>query len=603
MMLSFNIFGVLLFLCTLCLLSLITKATPNYMSIWCTNTTTYTPNSTYQSNLNTLFSSLSSNALPVNGFDYSKSGSSAPDIAYGLYLCRGDVSTAVCQDCVVTATQEVVQRCPKSKNVTILYDECMLLYSNQSLSFSNVVNPSDGLILRNIQNVTDTNRLREILREVMDYIVTRASNDQSGKKFATREANFSSFQTVYALAQCTPDLTVLNCKTCLGDAISSLPSCCDGTLGARILFPSCIVRYEFYPFYNIVATATTTSPPPSLVLPPTPPSPTSIPGRKGRKGKIISIGICVSAFIVIGLLGCCIHYQRTKARTNKEENKIFLEVQSLNLAGGRFNNDYNNGNLPGENHVKLQDFPSIKLDLIHAATKHFSTENKLGQGGFGPVYKGILPDGKEIAVKRLSRTSGQGLQEFKNEVTLIARLQHRNLVRLLGCCLEGNESLLIYEYMPNKSLDVFLFDSTKGAELDWKRRILIINGIARGILYLHEDSRLRIIHRDLKASNVLLDHEMNPKISDFGMARIFGGNQSEANTNRVVGTYGYMSPEYAMEGLFSVKSDVFSFGVLLLEIISGKRNGGFYLSEHGYSLLTFVSSKISLFLKGKKKDS
>ncbi|GMP75323.1 hypothetical protein CsSME_00032459 [Camellia sinensis var. sinensis] len=167
MMLSFNIFGVLLFLCTLCLLSLITKATPNYMSIWCTNTTTYTPNSTYQSNLNTLFSSLSSNALPVNGFDYSKSGSSAPDIAYGLYLCRGDVSTAVCQDCVVTATQEVVQRCPKSKNVTILYDECMLLYSNQSLSFSNVVNPSDGLILRNIQNVTDTNRLREILRECM----------------------------------------------------------------------------------------------------------------------------------------------------------------------------------------------------------------------------------------------------------------------------------------------------------------------------------------------------------------------------------------------------------------------------------------------------
>ncbi|GMP75330.1 hypothetical protein CsSME_00032464 [Camellia sinensis var. sinensis] len=270
-------------------------------------------------------------------------------------------------------------------------------------------------------------------------------------------------------------------------------------------------------------------------------------------------------------------------------NSLFhAEIQSQDLAEGRFDGDYKSGNLQGEKHVKLQDFPSIKLDLIYAATKHFSEENKLGQGGFGPVYKGILPDGKEIAVKRLSRASGQGLQEFKNEVTLIARLQHRNLVRLLCCCLEGNESLLIYEYMPYKSLDVFIFDSTKGAELDWKRRILVINGIARGILYLHEDSRLRIIHRDLKASNVLLDHEMNPKISDFGMARIFGGNQSEANTNRVVGTYGYMSPEYAMERLFSVKSDVFSFGVLLLEIISGKRNGGFYLSEHGYSLLNFA---------------
>ncbi|XP_057986337.1 G-type lectin S-receptor-like serine/threonine-protein kinase B120 isoform X2 [Hevea brasiliensis] len=230
--------------------------------------------------------------------------------------------------------------------------------------------------------------------------------------------------------------------------------------------------------------------------------------------------------------------------------------------------------------VNGPDLPLFNFKSVAEATNNFSEENKLGQGGFGHVYKGKLPGGEEIAVKRLSRISGQGLEEFKNEIILIAKLQHRNLVRLLGCCIQGEEKMLLYEYMPNKSLDFFLFDPAKQALLDWKKRFSIIEGIARGLLYLHRDSRLRIIHRDLKASNILLDEEMNPKISDFGMARIFGGNQNELNTNRVVGTYGYMSPEYAMEGLFSVKSDVYSFGVLLLEIVSGRRNTSFRLTDH-----------------------
>uniref|UniRef100_A0A0E0EVM9 Protein kinase domain-containing protein n=1 Tax=Oryza meridionalis TaxID=40149 RepID=A0A0E0EVM9_9ORYZ len=187
--------------------------------------------------------------------------------------------------------------------------------------------------------------------------------------------------------------------------------------------------------------------------------------------------------------------------------------------------------------------------------------------------QGHFPDGIEIAVKRLASHSGQGFIEFKNEVQLIAKLQHRNLVRLLGCCSHEEEKILVYEFLPNKSLDLFIF------------------GIAHGLLYLHKHSRLSVIHRDLKPSNILLDSEMNPKISDFGLARIFSSNNTEGNTTRrVIGTYGYMAPEYASVGLFSIKSDVFSFGVLFLEIISGKKNSGSHHSGDFINLLGFAWS-------------
>ncbi|CAN4123501.1 unnamed protein product [Withania somnifera] len=234
------------------------------------------------------------------------------------------------------------------------------------------------------------------------------------------------------------------------------------------------------------------------------------------------------------------------------------------------------------------DLPLFGFETISHATNNFSLNNKLGEGGFGSVYKGTLKDGQEIAVKRLSRYSAQGTDEFKNEVIFIAKLQHRNLVKLLGCCIQAEEKMLVYEYMPNNSLDWFLFDRVGSSLLDWPKCFHIINGIARGLLYLHQDSRLRIIHRDLKPSNVLLDTDMNPKISDFGMARSFRGKETGAMTTRVVGTYGYMSPEYAAEGKFSVKSDVFSFGVLVLEILSRKRNRGFLHPDHHHNLLGHV---------------
>ncbi|CAL2253726.1 unnamed protein product [Prunus armeniaca] len=240
--------------------------------------------------------------------------------------------------------------------------------------------------------------------------------------------------------------------------------------------------------------------------------------------------------------------------------------------------------------VMEHDLRVFSYASVMAATDNFSIQNKLGEGGFGPVYKGTLESGQEIAVKTLSRCSGQGTFEFKNELILISELQHTNLVRLFGFCIHKEERMLIYENMPNKSLDYLLFgtDPTRGLLLDWKARFGIIEGIAQGLLYLHKYSRLRVIHRDLKASNILLDENMNPKISDFGMARAFVHNELEANTDRIVGTLGYMSPEYAMEGIFSPKSDVYSFGVLMLEIICGRKNSSFYNDDHVISIVGYA---------------
>uniref|UniRef100_A0A0E0DBN8 Receptor-like serine/threonine-protein kinase n=1 Tax=Oryza meridionalis TaxID=40149 RepID=A0A0E0DBN8_9ORYZ len=337
-----------------------------------------------------------------------------------------------------------------------------------------------------------------------------------------------------------------------------------------------------------------------------------IPGSRGMyfdnlyannkmKSTVLKIVLPVAAGLLLILVGICLV---RKSRGNQPSKKVQSKYPFQHM---------NDSNEVGSENVELS---SVDLDSVLTATNNFSDYNLLGKGGFGKVYKGVLEGGIEVAVKRLSKGSGQGVEEFRNEVVLIAKLQHRNLVRLLGCCIHEDEKLLIYEYLPNRSLDAFLFgilmmsdnkfhstlileDANRKNTLDWPTRFKIIKGVARGLLYLHQDSRLTIIHRDLKTSNILLDTEMSPKISDFGMARIFGGNEQQANTTRVVGTYGYMSPEYALDGYFSVKSDTYSFGVILLEVVSGLKISSAHLKVDCSNLIAYAWS---LWKDGNARD-
>ncbi|KAL0694408.1 hypothetical protein Bca4012_061588 [Brassica carinata] len=294
---------------------------------------------------------------------------------------------------------------------------------------------------------------------------------------------------------------------------------------------------------------------------------------------VITIVGCAFLVVVIVLLALRKVAKRRGQKKNRNARLLFERMEALNS---------NESGAIAANQNKLKELPLFEYQVLAAATENFAVTNKLGEGGFGSVYKGKLREGQEIAVKRLSQTSGQGLEEFVNEVVVISKLQHRNLVRLLGFCIEGEERMLVYEFMPGNSLDACLSDPVKQRLLDWKTRFNIIDGICRGLMYLHRDSRLRIIHRDLKGSNILLDENLNPKISDFGLARIFRGNEDEASTLRVVGTYGYMAPEYALGGLFSEKSDVFSLGVILLEIVSRRRNSSFNNDEQNLSLSAYA---------------
>ncbi|KAK4711212.1 hypothetical protein R3W88_005725 [Solanum pinnatisectum] len=212
---------------------------------------------------------------------------------------------------------------------------------------------------------------------------------------------------------------------------------------------------------------------------------------------------------------------------------------------------------------------NFSFNELRLATSNFHQINKIGRGGFGTVYKGTLKQGKEIAVKTLAAESRQGLREFLTEIETISNVKHPNLVEIIGCCADGNHRILVYEYLENRSLDRALFGSRTSIKLEWDKRTTICLGTARGLAYLHEELVPHIVHRDIKASNILLDKDYTPKIGDFGLAKLFPDNITHIST-KIAGTAGYLAPEYVLGGQLTMKADVYSFGVLILEAVSGK---------------------------------
>ncbi|XP_013741339.2 cysteine-rich receptor-like protein kinase 13 isoform X1 [Brassica napus] len=537
----------------------------------------FIPNGTYDANRRLILSSLPSNAAAQDGF-YSGSIGQEPSRVYAAGMCIPGADANDCSACIKSASDWLVQDCTNQTDAYYWALDptlCLVRYSNNSFTGSagywEIV---PQYLVMNTANInSNLTEFKKIWERLIHSIIAAASAPKS--RYKADVAALTPFQNIYALMQCTPDVSSGDCDNCLRQSVIDYQSCCGEKTGGYVMRPICFFRWQLFTFSKAFGNITLAPPSPHPSPPPLlqrQPSSASDQAKKTDTGSrnislrtIIAIVVTVIVFIIIIIIIIVVVFARRSTRGGKSDQQVKF------------------------NQTGMTTVRSLQFDFktIEVATNNFSERNKIGRGGFGDVFKGtLMPGGREVAVKRLSRTSEQGEKEFKNEVIVIAKLQHGNLVRLLGYSVKGEERVLVYEFVPNKSLDSFLSDPLKQAQLSWTKRFNIIKGIARGILYLHQDSRPKIIHRDLKADNILLEADMNPKISDFGTARIFGIGQTSSITERIFGTEGYMPPEYRCEGQFSVKTDVYSFGVLVLEIICGKKNRSFCFP--GPDLVTYA---------------
>ncbi|ERN02726.1 cysteine-rich receptor-like protein kinase 2 [Amborella trichopoda] len=460
---------------------------------------------------------------------------SGPDTSFAMAQCYGDLTPNDCILCYAEA-RTLLPQCFPVNGGRIFLDGCFMRGENYSF-FGEFSGPNDTHICGNLSK--PGSEFRSAAQRVVQRVVLEAPGNMGFGRGSEGVNNAS----VYVLGNCWRTLNESACRACLGSAARAVLGCLPMSEG-RALYTGCFLRYSDFDFLNNVTAAT---------------------GGQSRGNMVAMVVGIVSAVaaLALGVVLALFIFKRRKIQKKRRGSNY-----GTKLTPSLYNSSLN-----------------FKYSTLEKATGSFDPANKLGQGGFGSVYKGVLGDGREVAVKRLFFNNRHRAADFYNEINIISSVQHKNLVKLLGCSCSGPESLLVYEFVPNRSLDRFLFEPEVAKELDWEKRMEIITGTAEGLAYLHEECEIKIIHRDIKASNILLDSRLRPKIADFGLARSFQENLSHIST-AIAGTLGYMAPEYIAHGHLTEKADVYSFGVLLLEIVSGKQNNRSKSVEYMDSLLT-----------------
>ncbi|KAJ6813110.1 putative receptor-like protein kinase [Iris pallida] len=481
-----------------------------------------------------LYSQLNSSSSPLFATSDRPSGP-----VYSLFLCRDYLSPPDCLLCLSSAVSSL-RKCGLANGARAVLDGCFLRYETAPFSDQTTLPGNTAVCGNRTSASAAAAAAAEGLMSDLAEAVPRI-----GGYFAAAERGGGA--AVYGVAQCARTVSESGCAGCLAVALGNVKGCPPAAEG-RAVDAGCFMRYsdaDFFGGYKTVDLSTFLD-----------------SGGSSHKGAII--GGAVGGFG--GLLLLCL--------------LVFLWIRS-----SRKSEKARRGDILGA--TELQGPVNFHYKDLKSATKNFSEENKLGEGGFGDVYKGVLETGKVVAVKKMAiAQTSRAKADFQSEVKLISNVHHRNLVRLLGCSSKGPDLLLVYEYMANRSLDRFLYGEQRGT-LNWKQRFDIIVGMARGLAYLHHEFHVCVIHRDIKSSNILLDDDFQPKVADFGLARLMPSDQSHLST-KFAGTLGYTAPEYAIHGQLSEKVDTYSYGVVVLEIITGRKTNDMRLEPETQYLLEWA---------------